>query len=405
MKTSIRSAIALLLSLAVGVLMTACDGSTLDANDPTVGTNEAPVTLSFTTATSVRPPALMGRTTGGALALSDASGSTLTLDQVEIAIGEIEFERDDRDAAGRSDIEQGPLLVNLPLDGGPPAVIAEASVPEGLWKEVKFEVEQLERDDDDEAALLDETGFPEGFSIRVEGTWRPGDSTERSFVYLSDLDEEQELEFRPSLEVTGAAPKRVEFVVDIDSWFRTSDGTLINPEEGNEDGRFEDLVEDNIKRSIVAEGDEANEVDVDGRIEALGSNSLTVNGFTFLVTDRTEVEGEDDRPLSFSDLREGDVVEVEGYRDRNGDLIAYEIEREDDDDDDANEMEVKGFIDSINAPELTVNGITFTVTSETEIEDDDRERTLTDLQVGDRVEVEGYRNRDGVLIAEEIEIE
>jgi len=296
-------------------------------------------------------------------------------------------------------------LVNLPLDGGPPAVIAEASVPEGLWKEVKFEVEQLERDDDDEAALLDETGFPEGFSIRVEGTWRPGDSTERSFVYLSDLDEEQELEFRPSLEVTGAAPKRVEFVVDIDSWFRTSDGTLINPEEGNEDGRFEDLVEDNIKRSIVAEGDEANEVDVDGRIEALGSNSLTVNGFTFLVTDQTEVEGEDDRPLSFSDLREGDVVEVEGYRDRNGDLIAYEIEREDDDDDDANEMEVKGFIDSINAPELTVNGITFTVTSETEIEDDDRERMLTDLQVGDRVEVEGYRNRDGVLIAEEIEIE
>ncbi|NBB86714.1 MAG: hypothetical protein GVY12_10940 [Bacteroidetes bacterium] len=405
MKTSMRSAIALLLSLAVGVMMTACDSSTLDANNPTVGDNEAPVTLSFSTATSVGQSALMARTVGSALALSDASGSTLTLDRVEIAIGEIEFERDDRDASGRSDIEQGPLLVDLPLDGGPPAVIAEATVPEGLWKEVKFEVEKLERDDDDEAALLDETGFPEGFSIRVEGTWTPSDGPERSFVYLSDLDGEQELEFRPSLEVTGDAPKSVEFIVDIDSWFRTSDGTLINPEEGNEGGQFEDLIEENIERSIEAEGDEANEVDVDGRIEALGSNSLTVNGFTFLVTDRTEVEGEDDRPLSFSDLREGDVVEVEGYRDRNGDLIAYEIEREDDGDDDANEVEVKGSIDSINDPELTVNGITFTVTSETEIEDDDRTLALADLSAGDRVEVEGFRDRDGVLIAEEIEIE
>lgn len=403
MQTPMRSAITLFLSLVVGVMITACDSSTLDANNPTVGDNEAPLTLAFTTTTPVEQSALLAQAVGGAHALTDASGSTLTLERVEIVIGEIEFERDDQDATGRSDIEQGPFLVDLPLDGGVPEVIAETSVPEGLWKEAEFEVETLERDDDDEAALLDETGFPEGYSIRVAGTWAPVDGPERAFVYLSDLDEEQELEFRPSLEVTGDAPKSVAFVVDVASWFRTSDGTLINPEEGNEDGQFEDLVEENIKRSIEAEGDEANEVDVDGPIEELESNSLTVNGFTFQVTDRTEVEGEDDGPLSFSDLREGDVVEVEGYRDRDGDLVAYEIEREDEEEDDANEVEVTGFIDSISDPEITVNGLTFTVTGETEIGDDNGTLTLADLRVEDRVEVKGYRNRDGILVAEEIE--
>ena len=71
-----------------------------------------------------------------------------------------------------------------------------------------------------------------------------------------------------------------------------------------------------------------NEKEVNGIVEAIGDNSLTVDGIPYTVTDKTEFDGFD----SLSDLNVGDEVEVE-YKENGGVREAVEIELGADSDD------------------------------------------------------------------------
>lgn len=263
--------------MVLALLWGACDSTGPASDEPT-----APVTLSFIAGTGANAQA---NAAAKSQTITDAAGNALTIETVEIVLGEIEFERDDdrlqcgdvwdddgddgRDDDGCEEIERGPVLVALPLDSTQPRVVLEAAVPEGRFEGVEFDVHKLERDDPEDGAFLDETGFPAGVSIRVTGTWTPVGGTAQDFVYRSDLNEEQEIEFEPPIEVTAASPKNVTFVVNVDTWFRLDDGTLVNPDEGNDDGRYEDRIEENIEASIEGfedddrDGDDDNDDDRD----------------------------------------------------------------------------------------------------------------------------------------------
>ncbi len=142
----------------------------------------------------------------------------------------------------------------------------------------------------------------------------------------------------------------------------------------------------------------ADHVEVEGPIESIDADAVTVRGLTFRITADTEIEG-DDREISLGDLLVGDRVEVEGRYDASGDLVARAIEMDDDGDrDDDDEVEVEGQIEDLDGDTITVAGLTFVVTADTEVDD----MAFGDLRVGDRVEVEGYYDGD-VLIADEIE--
>ena len=146
------------------------------------------------------------------------------------------------------------------------------------------------------------------------------------------------------------------------------------------------------------------DVEVEGAIEALGDETLTVGGFTFLVTSATEIEG-DDGDLSFEDLAIGQFVEVEGFYTSDGTLVAEEIEVDDPDDGGGDEVEVEGLITVLSDDGLTVGGFFFLVTGATEIENDDDDIAFEDLVVGQFAEVEGHYDADGDLVADEIEVE
>lgn len=252
---------------ALALIWTGCDSTGGSPDEEP----SAPLTLSFM-ATPTGGTANISGKAAKSRTYTDADGNSITVETAEIVLSEIEFERADADEACRNDddgsegdddceeLEDGPVLVQLPLDSDQPAVVIESALPEGLWEEAEFEIDAL--DDDDDAALLGETGFPEDVSIRVTGTWTPAGGSAQSFTYLSDLDEEKEIEFEPPLEVTADAPKNVTFRVDVDRWFRQSDGTLVNPAEGNDD-RYEDLIEDNIENSIEGFEDDGRDGDED----------------------------------------------------------------------------------------------------------------------------------------------
>jgi hypothetical protein len=152
---------------------------------------------------------------------------------------------------------------------------------------------------------------------------------------------------------------------------------------------------------VVLSGDATDDdIEIEGSIDALDldASTLTVSGLTFSVTDATAFKHAD----GLADFAVGDRVEVDGYADADGTLLASEVERDDDGNRDDDEVEVEGAIEGLTDAEITVSGLTFALTDATELDGFD---TLADLAVGDRVEVEGYVDADGALVASQIERE
>ncbi|MCH7975835.1 MAG: T9SS type A sorting domain-containing protein [Bacteroidetes bacterium] len=167
------------------------------------------------------------------------------------------------------------------------------------------------------------------------------------------------------------------------------------------EGEFEDgeLVAEEIE---VQDGDDGDEVEVEGFITALGDSTLTVGGLLFRVTPDTDIEGEHGADLEFEDLAVGDFAEVEGHF-TSDDLVADEIEVESDQ---QARIEVEGFIEALGDHTLTVGSLVFLVTEATEIEGPHGQMLdFEDLEVGQFVEVEGHFRSDGTLVADEVEVE
>jgi len=228
-----------------------------DSTGTAPATTDARVSLAF----SASSPASPSGTNAKSLSLGDNDGNTLVFDRVELIISEIEFEREDdaecddgRDEYGDDDaceeVESGPMLVDLPLDGQAPVILIETNLAPGTWEEVEFEIDALDRDDDDERTFLDETGFPEDVSIRALGTFAASGGDAVPFTYVTDLDVENEIEFEPPLTIRDGDDATVTFSVDIGTWFRSSDGYLIDPNQAGDDDPFEDDVEENIENSF-----------------------------------------------------------------------------------------------------------------------------------------------------------
>lgn len=158
-----------------------------------------------------------------------------------------------------------------------------------------------------------------------------------------------------------------------------------------------------VAREIKVEDRGDGEVKVEGLIEVLSAEALTVSGVTFAITNQTVVVDNDDRPLSVDTLAVGLYVEVEGRTAADGTLAARTIEVEDFDDD---ELELRGAIEAIGDASLTVLGTAFTVTGQTAVLGDRNQPiAFADLVVGETVEVKARLGTDGTRIATRIKRE
>jgi hypothetical protein len=229
----------------VAALLAACDAAGAPAGRP-------PVTLSF--ASRPMPSNVVTEVTWEGTRMSfDLRSSdgvnTLVITSVELVFDEIELElagvagacaddsTDDDSSGGSSgpggssdsddcaEIESGPRLVDLSLgDAGAPTVAAvSVPIPTGTYSELELKLRPLNPGSGEDRAFI--AAHPElaGVSARVRGTWDGA-----PFEYTTSLDEEIELDFVPPLEV---AESGVNITVNLDvlSWFRNADGTLIDP--------------------------------------------------------------------------------------------------------------------------------------------------------------------------------
>ena len=307
-----------------------------DTAGPATGSadTQATVTLSFATrlpsgaSLSLSPMFSTSGTLGEDTLVSGTD--TLIITQAEIVLREIELERvevsdcdDEPEPPECEDFETGPVLLDLPLGQGAEQLVT-IDVEPGTYDEVEFDIHKVGGDDPADSAFVADHPDFEDTSVRVQGTFNG-----EEFVYESDLNVEQELGLAPNLVIDeNTTSTDVTIHVDLATWFRSSSGGLVDPATANKGGDNENLVEDNIKNSMEAFGDEEGEddeedegiIEFEARVSGVDITDGTftlANGTVVRVTDETVINQDGDA-LTLEELKEavesGDdvVVRAEG---------------------------------------------------------------------------------------------
>jgi hypothetical protein len=214
--------------------------------------------LAFNLATRARPTSPVAAVAGMVTpeTYTDAAGNTLTFDRVQIVLREVELENesvgggcenaggDNRESCAQ--VEIGPILVDLPL-GTPGAARAfTATVPAGTYDKVEFQIRKPDDDPEDAAFIAEHPEFAD-ISLRVEGRYNDNEP----FVFTSRLEVDLELELGTPVVIDGSAATDLTLMVNLDAWFRSGDGNLLDPATADPT-----LVADNVQRSFEAFEDE-----------------------------------------------------------------------------------------------------------------------------------------------------
>lgn len=182
---------------------------------------------------------------------------TVIIRRVELVLREIELELLNDDCPDSSGVDDDACeefstsiqLVDLPLGNATDKTIT-IEIPAGVYDELEFEIHKP--DDSTDAAFIAAHPDFADVSIRVSGTFSQG-GTRSDFVYITDLNEEQEIELDPPLDVTTDGAINVTLRLDVGTWFLAAGGSaLVDPASANNGGPNENLVENNIRASIDA---------------------------------------------------------------------------------------------------------------------------------------------------------
>ena len=135
---------------------------------------------------------------------------------------------------------------------------------------------------------------------------------------------------------------------------------------------------------IEVKVEKAGEMEISANIDSLGTNFLIVGGVTFLVDDSTKVYDFHGNPILFSDLNQGQYVEVKGYLQADGSYLATKIKLEDD----PNMATYSGQLNGLGASKLVVAGREVQVNASTTVLDENYQPVdLNSLTLGTEVTV------------------
>lgn len=161
----------------------------------------------------------------------------IEIQEVKLFIEEMELESVSDDSL---DFEVENFIVNLPLDGSP-LVITEREIPLGLYDEFELEVE---RPDDDDVEINDPDFRDENgsYSVVVKGLYQG-----EEFTYRSREDFEIEMDLNPPLEITGSESTSIMINIDVNSWFKGSDGMDLDPKDLNNSEHIDENIENSFE--------------------------------------------------------------------------------------------------------------------------------------------------------------
>jgi len=266
--------------------------------------------------------------------------------------------------------------------------------------------------------ILDDDGDPiqfgdlqVGFLVEVRAAILTDGSLLATRITIEDKDGEDEVEFTGTIDVLAEnliIVAGISFVVDDMTEILDEDNEPISFDElavgmlvqirGEHDGTGV-LIATRIKIEDELNDDE---VELTGVVTAVQESSIVISGVEFQVDSNTEILDQENTPIELSDVRVGFLVEVRADVD-NGVRLATKIkikERVE------NIIELTGVIEMLADESLTVAGLEFVVTTETEISDESGQTiTFEELDTGMIVEVRAETLNDGNFVAIRIRIE
>jgi len=165
-----------------------------------------------------------------------------------------------------------------------------------------------------------------------------------------------------------------------------------------------------LAESIEFEDDNA-PIEIEAPVQSvdLQSGVITLLGIRVLLDDRTRFDDFSSTvtfPFGPGDISAGDYLEVNArlYDGSEADVVATKIEREDFD----SEVELRAFIDSLDAPDLVALGVSVQTTQDTGFEVDDIDVSQAEFfsaaAVGDLVDIEGAQIAESTILADEVEL-
>jgi hypothetical protein len=239
-RMTVRSLATLLLT-SLPLAGMACDSTS---------TGGQPVTISFST--KAQPAAFVAQDGNTSLDISvGEGGNTLVITKAELVLRELELKLSTTSSCATGTVEDscesielGPMKITLPVTDVVASPIS-TTVPAGTYHEIEFDIRRPGTDPADQAFVAANPQF-NNVSIRVEGTFNG-----TPFVFTSQLDQEVQIDFNPPVVIAEGA-NNVTIAVDLRSWFRNSQGVLINPATANPGQPNESAVTSRIQASLRA---------------------------------------------------------------------------------------------------------------------------------------------------------
>ena len=225
---------------ALPLVLTACDST---------ASGRQPLTISF--ANTAAPAAVIADPNAMFAITVTEGANTLVINKAELVLRELELKLSTTSTCALGTVEDscesielGPMKIELPTVGAIASPIS-ATVPAGTYHEIEFDIRRPGSDPADVAFVAANPQF-NNVSIRVEGTFNG-----TAFVFTSQLDQEIQIDFNPPVTIDEGT-NNVTIAVDLRSWFRNTQGTLINPATANPGQTNESSVTTRIKNSLRA---------------------------------------------------------------------------------------------------------------------------------------------------------
>ena len=231
-----------LVSLApAALLLVGCTGTAPKASQP--------ISLSITT----RSPSTSSLPTASASASIQigTGANSLTINQAQVVLSRLELspsgscatagEKDDCD-----ELQAGPALVDLPVDGTTKVVLDGAVAP-GSYTALRARLDAVTPDEDEPGVSAFLVAHPDwkGISVKVTGVFTDAKSQTHAFTFTSEADAEIEAAFQPAITVA-AGTSNLTVSVDVASWFKDETGAVIDPT----DPANAHAIDHNVQRSF-----------------------------------------------------------------------------------------------------------------------------------------------------------
>jgi hypothetical protein len=253
--------------VAAALTIAACDDST----GP--GFGGAPdATLSFavvqpTAGSIATQPTYLGMGPQ-AVVITDGAGRTLDITQIQVVLEDVELDRqfddDCNDVDACEKFEIGPVLIDLPVEGGIVTPF-NTQIPADVYDELEVEIDDAEDDSTSAQFFAANPSWPREASMRIVGTFDANDGAgPQPFDVYLEISAEIERELNPPLVVTDSTNQDVNVTVQIDvaAWFNDGSG-LVDPRDLATNDDLVDDMEDRIEESFEAFEDDDRDGDDD----------------------------------------------------------------------------------------------------------------------------------------------